>query len=366
MKRFLLITSIFFISCCSYEKEVSKDRLVERNGVAYEVNSEMPFIGVAVSYYENGQLQEKTAFKDGVRHGTYEQYYENGQLEYKINYVEGKEGPYESYYQNGQLNTRVTPGRDEVTYYENGQLQSSYVYNDKKNQISYQDYEIDGEISTRGTIEKETGNSIGTWEFYEAGELVSTGTYNEQGKKEGLWTGLEKVFFKNGIMDGAYERHERGKIVEEGTYKDGKKDGIWRTTKKEGLKIEEYKKGVIVLEKNIYTTSGNRNEIFYDGDEQTFDFFSKGVLSSRTKSTCSSKYASGECLRWELDWKDFFWSNNGKRYSRTIYGENGGDGRDTLITYCEDGIKIKRKTIIYGDDYFGDRLRSTYTCPEDK
>ena len=88
-------------------------------------------------------------------------------LEYKINYVEGKEGPYESYYQNGQLNTRVTPGRDEVTYYENGQLESRENY---KNGIS-------------------DGLQEG---FYDNGQLRAKGL-TKDGKQEGLW----EVFFEN-------------------------------------------------------------------------------------------------------------------------------------------------------------------------
>ena len=91
-----------------------------------------------------------------------------------------------------------------------------------------------------------------------------------------------------------------------------------------------------------------------------FEHYPNGNFSSRTKSTCSSRYTSGGCLRWESEWEDHF--SNGKRHSRTIYGERN---RDTKISYCEDGIKIKSKTVIYGDDYFRDRSTNRYGCPED-
>ena len=50
-------------------------------------------------YYDNGQLEEKGAYKDGELDGPYEAYFENGQLIEKAIFKDGElEGPYESYF----------------------------------------------------------------------------------------------------------------------------------------------------------------------------------------------------------------------------------------------------------------------------
>ena len=46
-------------------KEVPSDQLQDRNGVKYEVNSQTGFTGSSVDYFENGQLQFKTNYKNG-------------------------------------------------------------------------------------------------------------------------------------------------------------------------------------------------------------------------------------------------------------------------------------------------------------
>ena len=38
-------------------------------------------------YYKNGQLKQKTTYKDGKEHGPSVQYYENGQLYSEGNYL---------------------------------------------------------------------------------------------------------------------------------------------------------------------------------------------------------------------------------------------------------------------------------------
>ena len=73
------------------KKEVPPDRLVQRRGITYEINSQTPFTGSSVSYYENGQLEVRENYKDGKVEGLYEGYYENGQLEERGNLKDGKE-----------------------------------------------------------------------------------------------------------------------------------------------------------------------------------------------------------------------------------------------------------------------------------
>ena len=77
MKKILFTILILFITSCS--KEISMDRIVERNGLVYEVNSQNPYNGNALIYYENGQLEYQGTFKNGDLVEE-EEYYEYGQL----------------------------------------------------------------------------------------------------------------------------------------------------------------------------------------------------------------------------------------------------------------------------------------------
>ena len=106
MKKLLPIIFILILSSCSKEVplEVLPEQLVVRNETSYLVNSMEPFTGIAASYHKNGQLEQKTNYKNGKKDGILETYYKNGQLQYKTNFKDGKEdGLSERYDENGQL-----------------------------------------------------------------------------------------------------------------------------------------------------------------------------------------------------------------------------------------------------------------------
>ena len=106
MKILVILSLIVLVSCSP--TEVPSEKLVERGGITYLINSQTPFSGRSVSYYENGQLTFKGNFKDGKPDGLSETYYENGQLWIKGNYKDGKkDGLEEWYYENGQLTQRA-------------------------------------------------------------------------------------------------------------------------------------------------------------------------------------------------------------------------------------------------------------------
>ena len=142
MKKLLPILFVLIIISCS--KEVPFEQTVKRNGITYEVNSEEPFTGTTVSYYENDlleqrstlQLKRKENYKDGERDGLFEKYYDNGQLDFKGNYKDGKRDRlFEYYYENGQLMSKSNykDGKREGLYefyYENGQIETKSNYKD--------------------------------------------------------------------------------------------------------------------------------------------------------------------------------------------------------------------------------------------
>jgi antitoxin component YwqK of YwqJK toxin-antitoxin module len=64
---------------CGEHREVEAENLLERGGLKYEVNSEQPFTGTAISYYENGQKYREGELRNGNLHGEVTEWYENGQ-----------------------------------------------------------------------------------------------------------------------------------------------------------------------------------------------------------------------------------------------------------------------------------------------
>ena len=123
MKKILFTILILFIASCS--KEISLDHIVERNNLAYEVNSQTPYNGKALNYFDNGQVELQLTYKNGeiVKE---EIYYENGQLEQWVAYKNGEMDKGERYYENGQLEYKATYKNGEIvkreSYYENGEL----------------------------------------------------------------------------------------------------------------------------------------------------------------------------------------------------------------------------------------------------
>lgn len=103
LSRFCVFILLFALTSCSTEtEEVLETALLERQGLAYQVNSDTPFTGLAVSYYLNDQYEYKKNYKDGKQHGLFEIFYENGQLKVKSNYKDGElHGLYEEFWRTG-------------------------------------------------------------------------------------------------------------------------------------------------------------------------------------------------------------------------------------------------------------------------
>ncbi|SVD13294.1 uncharacterized protein METZ01_LOCUS366148 [marine metagenome] len=144
MKKLLTILCLVLLVSCSNEPppEVFFYELDERQGIKYEVNSNTPFTGSSVDYYENGLrvengkvqvnytgLRYRYNYKDGKQDGLSEDFHENGQLDRRDNYKDGKQdGLSEDFRENGQLYSRKNykDGKEEgltEEFWENGQLQ---------------------------------------------------------------------------------------------------------------------------------------------------------------------------------------------------------------------------------------------------
>lgn len=116
MKYLILSLFLLTVTSCSHAiapevpevLEVSHDKLVERAGVTYQVDSDEPFTGRSVRFHENGKLQNKTDYKNGKKEGLSEWYWENGNLGQRGNLKDGKKnGLLEMFNENGELTRSV-------------------------------------------------------------------------------------------------------------------------------------------------------------------------------------------------------------------------------------------------------------------
>jgi antitoxin component YwqK of YwqJK toxin-antitoxin module len=133
--RVLIMPFLVFLASCS-PPEVPAEKLVERRGVTYLINSQTPFSGLSVSYYESGQWKVKSNYRDGMLDGLVEHYHENGALLGKGSYKGGKpHGLWEYYYKDGVLKEKGSfkngkPHGTWQTYDETGHLKTEDVYKD--------------------------------------------------------------------------------------------------------------------------------------------------------------------------------------------------------------------------------------------
>jgi antitoxin component YwqK of YwqJK toxin-antitoxin module len=99
----LILISLLFLTGVSEGKEVNY--LQDRNGIMYEVNTDVGFTGKYVEYYKNGHGQKmyEKNYKDGELEGLRTEWFENGQKRIEGNYKGGKrEGLETWWYENGQ------------------------------------------------------------------------------------------------------------------------------------------------------------------------------------------------------------------------------------------------------------------------
>ncbi len=104
--------------------------LITDRGIAYEPDSETPFVGKAVTHYPNGRLMYEAEYKDGKQHGKMISFYENGSKQ--------TEGAME----NGIFHGKV------IHYHPNGQIQSHYIYRNG-NAISRKNWDETGKAVVR-------------------------------------------------------------------------------------------------------------------------------------------------------------------------------------------------------------------------
>ena len=235
MKHILapILLLVLLFPSLALSEEVTRDDLVERDGIYYKKFADVPFTG-KVTGQGQGQI------KDGVRDGPWVEYHDNGQLSSKGDYKSGKkEGSWVTYDENGELD------QDLSGTYENGVklIEDCRILNPGK-------YKDDGFTKD------------GLWVEYLPGGYTSIGTY-KNGKLEGPWVQYyencqvqAKGTYKNGLPEGPWVGyHEDGQLWAKGENKNGKQEGFWIVYHDDGTVWEKhtgtYKDGVRIYPERL-------------------------------------------------------------------------------------------------------------------
>jgi antitoxin component YwqK of YwqJK toxin-antitoxin module len=134
MRKLMIIASaLLMLAACGNSQKEAKDvkihELEDRAGVAYLPKADKPFTGTAYAYFPDGKtVFTKSDFVDGKQHGEYIEYFQNGNVNYKYSFKNGiEDGEWiwnneagqllkKENYKDGQLNGEW------ITYYDNGQI----------------------------------------------------------------------------------------------------------------------------------------------------------------------------------------------------------------------------------------------------
>jgi antitoxin component YwqK of YwqJK toxin-antitoxin module len=154
--------------------------------------------GVWESHYENGQLQRKETYSQGVLNGLYAEGAEKGVLTLEGKYADGlKTGQWTSRQDDGTLSTETTFEQDK----RNG---------------PYASYHADGKPRQKGAFQDDL--AAGPWAIRRSdGTLEETGAY-ANGRKEGLWVTYDAKGKRS-----FWEEYQKGDRIRSGDYKDEKK-----------------------------------------------------------------------------------------------------------------------------------------------
>lgn len=256
----VIILSMIVVSC---EKKVSHDKLVERNGITYEVNSQEPFSGSSVEYHNDGKTMLKSIhFKDGLKDGVSNEWHENGQMKMELIFKTGQaSGTSYSWYKNSQVRSEGI--------WENGKLNGIYkLWHENGNLRAEKSY----------TNDQLQGNQK-TW--YENGQQASEGTFTEN------------------TLDGIFlEWHQNGTKMTEGNYLKGHKVGSWSYWNKDGIAVvididgNEYK--TVPIGDQVWMKENLKVTHFRNGDpisRENSDYFWKYVYDAKY---CSYKNSEDE------------------------------------------------------------------------
>jgi antitoxin component YwqK of YwqJK toxin-antitoxin module len=191
MRIFLIVACLLFLANCA--DRVVESSLVERLGVTYKINSQLPFTGVVPNYHNNGQLKYTKPYIDGKLQGLVQTYFqikddtregaiERGPLKSQVNFVAGKKDGFAQYYrENGQLESKkhFTSGLQDgvqLIYRKSSALESRKYFKDGKANGLQETYHKNGQLSASWNLKKEMKHGPFE-EYYKNGQLKHGGQY---------------------------------------------------------------------------------------------------------------------------------------------------------------------------------------------
>lgn len=154
-KMIYMISLLLLLGCTGANIKYSDTEM--KNGLIYAKNNSKPYTGkvtfydlesesifgtgdfvngkeegVAIGYYENGEVQSKLNYKDGKLEGTSKWYYENGNIKDELTFTDNHLEIKREYYENGQLAAEITSIKNEA--------ESLKLYNEQGERINLIEY----------------------------------------------------------------------------------------------------------------------------------------------------------------------------------------------------------------------------------
>jgi antitoxin component YwqK of YwqJK toxin-antitoxin module len=207
--------------------------LFSKNGFLLEKSTyKMGHLVFIESYYEDGSLQRKGGYENGIIAGVWLFYYPNMRIKTIEDYTSKITSKWFYFYDNGQLmevNQYKESKKDGEwsVYYENGQLNSIKTWSDNKKMGKWKYFYRNGQLLRVENYDNDKKN--GDWiEYYESGNIKEYRSF-----KDGIIYGESKEYYENGQLksviswSGGEENgtslyyDENGKIYCSMEYKDG-------------------------------------------------------------------------------------------------------------------------------------------------
>ncbi len=231
----MLLSASFLFNCT---KEVGEDDLVKELGIMYEGNSEDPFSGKSVSYYDSGELEIEKLYVDGYRDGLTTAWHKNGEKWFIIEYKNGNaHGHQTSWHANGKKSSQAEFNNDAL----DGDYKAWYKNGKKKIYAEFEDGEFDGDY----TSWYENGNKCIQIDEVTGGELkrgmrslLSASIFSPDG-----WNAKNSPSNLRGtkdiIIDGTYKNwYENGELHWKAEFDDGIIDGDIKEWSENGKRLK--------------------------------------------------------------------------------------------------------------------------------
>lgn len=226
-----------------------------------EENRQMTYVyrdgqknGVAVSRYENGQVELEITYRNGAKNGEEVMFQQDGKPLYKKTFKDNVlDGEYLLFYENGKPKQKSS--------YENGELNGESDY------------------------------------FDDEGKVIKIENY-----KKGIKDGVERII-KNNML------------VEENNYVNGKLDGVSKKYNEQYLTDEiHYKNGMKEGLHRIYSEDGGIEDIYYEADMKTGE---SRKFSPTDRKASVTTYLNDQKNGLQMEWSDTGAVKNVAQYSRT-------------------------------------------------